>query len=197
MSGLSLAAARSTGPGEISSPGPTSEVLQFSVIYQTYFDFVWRCTRRLGVGPQAIDDVVQEIFIVIDARLSTLNSPTALRSWIYGIIRRTVLAHTRVDRARAESPLDATDEPSLMPTPLDVAEHTDQVKLLWRLLAELDGPKREAFVLAELEEMTMPDIAQALEIPLGTVYSRVRAARQSFDAALARHTARSRGGGDR
>jgi RNA polymerase sigma-70 factor (ECF subfamily) len=172
-------------------------VLQFSVIYQTYFDFVWRCTRRLGVGPQSIDDVVQEIFIVIHARLSTLNSPTALRSWIYGIIRRTVLAHSRMDRARAESPLDATDEPSLMPTPLDVAEHTDQVKLLWRLLAELDGPKREAFVLAELEEMTMPDIAQALEIPLGTVYSRVRAARQSFDAALARHTARSRGGGDR
>lgn len=197
MSGLSLAAARSTGPGEMSGLRLTSEVLQFSVIYQTYFDFVWRCTRRLGVGPQSIDDVVQEIFIVIHARLSTLNSPTALRSWIYGIIRRTVLAHTRVDRARAESPLDATDEPSLMPTPLDVAEHTDQVKLLWRLLAELDGPKREAFVLAELEEMTMPDIAQALEIPLGTVYSRVRAARQSFDAALARHTARSRGGGDR
>jgi RNA polymerase sigma-70 factor, ECF subfamily len=153
----------------------------------------------LGVGPQAIDDVVQEIFIVIHARLSTLNSPTALRSWIYGVVRRTVLAHARVDRARAESPLQVTDEsttPSLMPTPLDIAEHAAQVKLLWRLLEELEGPKREVFILAELEEMTMPEIAHALEIPLGTVYSRVRTARQSFEAALARHTARSKRGGD-
>jgi len=153
----------------------------------------------MGVGPEAVDDVVQEIFIVIHSRLSTLLAPTALRSWIYGIARRTVLAHGRSDRARAESELTDTDEntaPSLWPTPLDIAEHTDQVKTLWRLLQELDAPKREVFVLAEIEEMTMPEIAQALEIPLGTVYSRLRTARQLFEAALARHNARGRRGGD-
>jgi len=194
-----LAAAPSTGPGDISSSRPASEVPQFSVIYQTYFSFVWRCVRRLGIGPESVDDVVQEVFIVIHSRLSTLIAPTALRSWIYGIVRRTVLAHGRSDRARAESELTATDEssaPSLMPTPLDVAEHTDQVRTLWRLLQELDVPRREVFVLAEIEEMTMPEIAQALEIPLGTVYSRLRSARQLFEAALARHNARSGRGGD-
>jgi RNA polymerase sigma-70 factor (ECF subfamily) len=82
-----------------------------------------------------------------------------------------------------------------MPTPLDIAEHSDQVKMLWLLLQELDAPKREVFVLAEIEEMTMPEVAHALEIPLGTVYSRLRSARQLFEAALARHDARSRRGG--
>jgi RNA polymerase sigma-70 factor, ECF subfamily len=172
----------------------------FPVIYRKYFAFAWRCARRLGIGPQAIDDVVQEVFIVVHSRLSTLNEPTALRSWIYGIVRRVALAHFRLDRARVESLLgsaDAMAAPSLRPTPLDTAEHTDQVKLLWRLLEELDEPKREAFILVELEEMTMPEIAQALEIPLGTAYSRVRAARQAFEAALARQTARSKRRGDR
>jgi RNA polymerase sigma-70 factor (ECF subfamily) len=192
--------APTTGLIEHANAGPTGEVPPFPVIYRTYFDFVWRNARRLGVGPQTIDDVVQEVFIVIHSRLATLNDPTALRSWIYGIVRRAALAHNRLDRARAESPLNPTDEsaaPSLRPTPSDIAEHTDQVRLLWRLLEDLDGPKREVFVLVELEEMTMPEIAQALELPLGTVYSRVRAARQAFEAAFARHSARTKRGGAR
>jgi len=198
MSGQSSAAAPSTHSGDNASPGPASELPHFSVIYQTYFSFVWRCVRRLGIAPSAVDDVVQDVFIVIHSRLSTLITPSALRSWIYGIVRRTVLAHGRLDRARAESALTATEEstaPSLMPTPLDIAEHSDQVKMLWLLLQELDAPKREVFVLAEIEEMTMPEVAHALEIPLGTVYSRLRSARQLFEAALARHDARSRRGG--
>jgi RNA polymerase sigma-70 factor, ECF subfamily len=196
----SATTALTTGLMEISNARPTPEVPPFPVIYRTYFDFVWRNARRLGVGPRTIDDVVQEVFIVIHSRLATLNEPSALRSWIYGIVRRTALSHIRLDRARGESPLDPADEnaaASLRPTPLEVAEHTDQVKLLWRLLEDLDGPKREAFILVELEEMTMPEIAQALELPLGTVYSRVRAARQAFEAAFARHSARTKRGGAR
>lgn len=185
--------------GEASSPRAVSQVPTFAAVYQTYFDFVWRSARRLGVGPHAIDDVVQEVFIAVHSRLRTLRDPTALRSWIYGIVRRVALSHVRDDRAGSESLLNTADEstaPSLSPSPLDVAEQTDRVKLLWRLLDELDAPKREVFVLVELEEMTMPEIAQALEIPLGTVYSRVRTARLAFEAALARHLARSKHGGD-
>ncbi|HSU41902.1 MAG TPA: sigma factor-like helix-turn-helix DNA-binding protein, partial [Polyangiaceae bacterium] len=80
------------------------------------------------------------------------------------------------------------------PTPLDVTQQNDQVKLLFSLLEGLDPPKREVFMLAELEEMTAPEIAAILEIPLNTAYSRLRAARQAFEQALARHAARLRGG---
>ncbi len=175
----------------------TPRVPPFSALYRDYFDFVWSCARRQGVGIEAIDDLVQEVFIVIHGRLSTLEHPAALRSWIYGIVRRTVSTYHRSRRARGGSraaPVieGQTHEPS-QPTPLDLAEHNDQVKLLGSLLDELDPPKREVFVLAELEEMTVPEIAELVGVPVNTAYSRLRAARQAFEEALARRNAQ-RGG---
>ncbi len=64
---------------------------------------------------------------------------------------------------------------------------SEDAKLLWRLLGELDERKREVLILAELEEMTAPEIAEAIGIPLNTAYSRLRAARHEFDEALLRH----------
>jgi len=186
----------SPGKAEVSSPRIVSEVPPFRFVYETYFAFVWRSARRLGVGSHAIDDVVQEVFITIHGRLHTLIDPSALRSWIYGVVRRVAATHLRQHRVRAEASLDANDVNStlsLVPTPFDVAELADRVKLLWSLLEELDDLKREVFVLVEVEEMAMPEVAQALDIPLGTVYSRVRAARIAFESALARRHARCRG----
>ena len=69
------------------------------------------------------------------------------------------------------------------------------MKLLWSLLAELDEPKREVFMMVELDELTVPEAADILEIPVKTAYSRLRAARQAFEEALARRAARLHGRG--
>jgi len=162
----------------------------FSKIYAQYFNFVWSSARRLGVEPAAIDDLVQEIFIVIHARVETLERPEALRSWIYGVVRRTVSTYHRTRRARGAIGLTAAAEEEIVsyaPTPLEQTEQNADLVLLQTLLAELDEPKREVFSLVELEELTVPEVADALEIPLNTAYSRLRAARQAFEAALARH----------
>jgi RNA polymerase sigma-70 factor (ECF subfamily) len=139
--------------------------------------------------------VVQDIFVVIHSRLHTLEQPASLRSWIYGIIRRTVSAQRRAKRAKFESVATFSVEPDMQypqqPSPQELAEQSDQVQLLWSLLGKLDAPKREVFVLAELDEMTAPEIAAATEVPLNTVYSRLRAARQELEQALARHHART------
>src|SRR5271157_1771562 len=170
---------------------PTTRVPSFSQIYKLYFNFVWSCTRRLGVSEAETDDVVQEIFIVIHARLNTLERPESLRSWIYGIVRRTVSTYHRAKRAKLASTLTLNTEHDVqypqLPSPQQLAEQSDQVRLLWSLLEKLDAPKREVFVLAELDEMTVPEIAVATEVPLNTVYSRLRAARQELEEALARH----------
>src|SRR5687767_5322047 len=179
---------------------PRAEVSPFESIYREYFDFVWSSVRRLGVGPAAVDDVVQEVFIVIHSRLHTLEQPQALRSWNYGIVRRTVSGHHRSQRAKETSGAALAAEPDARPrppTPLDVAEQNDQVKLLYSILEELDDPKREVFTMAELDELTVPEFAEILEIPLNTAYSRLRAARQAFEEALARHSARRERGGAR
>jgi RNA polymerase sigma-70 factor (ECF subfamily) len=78
-----------------------------------------------------------------------------------------------------------------MPTPLEQAETNAELQLLASLLAELDEPKRDMFTLVELEELSVPEAAEILEIPLNTAYSRLRLARQAFEAALARHEARA------
>ena len=163
----------------------------FRSVYDAYFDFVWTCTRRLGVPPDAVDDVVQEIFVVVHARMETIEQPASLRSWLYGVVRRTVSTYHRGRRVRsAHEASDSFDEARAMqPSPLDLAVLSDELRLLWRLLGEFDGLKREVFVLVELEEMTVPEIAEALGVPLNTAYSRLRAARQEFNAAFARHAA--------
>jgi RNA polymerase sigma-70 factor (ECF subfamily) len=147
------------------------------------------------VSEAEIDDVVQEIFIVIHSRVHTLEQPESLRSWIYGIVRRTVSTYHRAKRAKLASSLTLSTEPDMQypqqPSPQQLAEQSDQVRLLWGLLEKLDAPKREVFVLAELDEMTVPEIASAIEVPLNTVYSRLRAARQELEDALVRHHAQS------
>jgi RNA polymerase sigma-70 factor, ECF subfamily len=171
-------------------------VLPFETIYHQYLDFVWAMTLRLGVSRAATDDVVQEIFMVVHSRLGTLRDPASLRSWIYGIVRRTVSDHHRSQRTRAAFGSTLAAEVELRQpvpqTPLDLTEQSDQVKVLQSLLDELDPAKREVFVLAELEELSVPEIAEALEIPLNTAYSRLRLAREAFEQRLAR---RARSGG--
>jgi len=172
-------------------------VPSFHVLYTQYFEFVWGSARRLGTDEHALDDVVQEIFIVIHSKLHTLEKPAALRSWIYGIVRRTVSNYHRSRRARGDSsPIGVDSElESSQPTPLEATQRNSDLELLALLLAELDEPKREIFALVELDEMTVPEVAEALEIPLNTAYSRLRAARVAFEAALARHEAHHQGKG--
>lgn len=173
---------------------PATELPPFESVYQQYFDFVWSGARRLGVSAAALDDVVQEIFMVIHAKLHTVRQPQSLRSWVYGVVRRTVSDHHRAQRTRDASTGAYALTSDLLrhgpPTPSELKEQGEQMALLFSLLEELDWPKREVFMLAELEEMTAPEIAEALEIPLNTAYSRLRAARICFEEGLARRAAR-------
>jgi RNA polymerase sigma-70 factor, ECF subfamily len=171
----------------------THFVPPFHAIYKEFFQFVWSSARHLGASADAIDDVVQDVFIIIHSRLATLQNPGALRSWIYGIVRRTVSDYRRSRRTRdaAGARLGAelrSTRPSL-PSPLEMAERSSEVEMLESILAELDEPKREIFVMVEVLEMTVPEVVQALEIPLNTAYSRLRLARELFEEALARHEA--------
>src|SRR5450432_1638817 len=178
-----------------SPTSPPSDMPSFQVVYDEQFDFVWTSVQRLGVEPGAVDDVVQEAFIVIHSRLHTLQHPEALRSWVYGVVRRTVSTYHRARRARANVRATAAglEVESPGPTPFDVAQMNSEMKFVARLLAELDEPRRELLALVDLHEMIVPEAAEALDMPLNTAYSRLRKARIAFEAALARHDARGEG----
>jgi RNA polymerase sigma-70 factor (ECF subfamily) len=184
-----LAVLEPVGPEAAPAPVPP-----FQAVYARYFDFVWASARRLGVDSSAIDDVVQEILIAIHGNLHTLQRPEALKSWVYSVTRRTVSNHHRAVRARGGKTTTVVDDQleSHQPTPYEVTQKNSELLLLANLLAELDEPKRELFVLVEIEEMTVPEVADALDIPVNTAYSRLRAARLAFEAAVARHDARAK-----
>lgn len=135
--------------------------------------------------------------MVIHARLHTLERTDALRSWIYGIARRTVSHHFRAGRARMASVASLAAQPTaeLPPTPFDWTEQNDKVRELRCLLEQLDEPKREIFMMAHLDELTVPEIAEILQIPLNTAYSRLRAARYAFEAALESRSEQCENGG--
>jgi RNA polymerase sigma-70 factor (ECF subfamily) len=172
----------------------SATVPPFEAVYAKYFDFVWATARRLGVEVSAIDDVVQEIFIAIHGSLPTLQRTEALKSWIYSVARRTVSNYHRAVRARGGKGTALVDDQleSPQPTPFEVTLKNSDLQLLAGLLEELDEPKREVFALVELEEMSVPEVADALDIPVNTAYSRLRAARAAFEAAVARHDARGK-----
>lgn len=173
------------------------EVPAFESIYAQYFSFVWSSTRCFGVKISAMDDVVQEIFMVIHRKLGTLRQPQSLRSWIYSIARRTATDYHRAERTQSAADvvlaLHTETQKNTQPTPHELTEQGEAAELLSGLLDELDPPKREVFVLVEIHDMTAPEISDGLGIPLNTVYTRLRAARAAFEAALQRRIAREKG----
>ena len=168
----------------------------FAEIYEAHFSFVWRSLRRLGVPQANLDDVTQEIFFVVHRRLTAFEGRSSLKTWLSGIILNVVRAHRRHLVAKhpySLVPEDSSDLDTVTDTaagPHEIASRAEAVCLVERLLGMLDDDKREVFVLAELEEMGAPEIAIALGVPVNTVYSRLRIARQEFEAAVARHRAR-------
>jgi RNA polymerase sigma-70 factor (ECF subfamily) len=152
--------------------------------------------RRLGVSEAAVDDVVQDTFVVLYRKLGDYDARTPIRRYVIGILTRVVADHRRRFRRKESACVPHPEEsdralPSSLPPPSAEVERGEAVRLLETLLAELTEEKREVLVLAQLEEMSVPEIAQVLGANVNTIYARLRAARRDFDAAYARHRART------
>ena len=172
--------------------------LVFAEVYRDNFAFVWRSARALGVGPAALDDVAQEIFVIVHRSLPEFAGRSKLRTWISGIVLNVVRHHRRSLARKSPHELSREEpaDPALLHAagrdPHEAAELAEETRLLQRILDDLDDDKREVLVLAELEELAVPEIAEALGLKLNTAYSRLRLARADFEQAAARHRARER-----
>jgi RNA polymerase sigma-70 factor (ECF subfamily) len=186
------------GPQALSVSQPAhaaGATLTFQEVYSAHFPFVWRSVRRLGIPAGAVEDAVQEVFVVVHRKLSEFEGRSSVKTWLFGIVLRVVRDQRRTLR-RKGTPLQQEDPETVgderVPGPDERAAKAEAVRMLHALLDELDDEKREVFVLAELEQMSVPEIAEALSVNLNTVYSRLRVARQQFEEAVARHRARDR-----
>lgn len=183
--------AASTEAGSGAAPSP--DVPDFPRLYDQYFPFVWRLAASSRVPPAHLDDVVQETFLVIYRRLPSFEGRSSLRTWIAAITRNTALEFLRRKRHRLlGSDVDPDAAASSAMTPAERHETHAAAQLLDQFLDELPEEQREIFVLAEVEQMTASEIAAVLETNPNTVRTRLRAARMSVQASLARHRAAQR-----
>jgi RNA polymerase sigma-70 factor (ECF subfamily) len=177
---------------------PPADEPRFEDVYGEHFPFVWRSVRRLGVDPSAVDDVVQETFLVVHRRIAEFEARSSMKTWLFGIVLRVVRQHRRTLRrkpaqlggAAAMDPEVDQVRDAVERGPHERVAEREAVRALHAILDELDDDKRAVFVLAELEQMTVPEIAEAVETNVNTVYSRLRAARRDFELAVVRHRAR-------
>jgi RNA polymerase sigma-70 factor, ECF subfamily len=156
----------------------------------SHFDPVWRACKRLGVPEAGLDDATQQVFLVASRRLDEID-PRGERPYLLGIALRVAADARRALFRRREVPMDDTFERAgpIGLAPEDLLDEKRAVRLLGEHLERLPDEMREAFVLFELEELSAPEVADLLGVPVGTVASRVRRARES----IRQHLTRKRG----
>ena len=163
-------------------------------IYDQHADFVFRTLRTLGVPDRDIGDALQEVFLTIHRALPQFEERCSMSTWLFTICRSVA----RDRRRRAYRRYEVIDE-SLIDAEPDSAsdlstrlEHRQKLAELDAILADMPEEQRLVFVLFEIERMTGTEISEALGIPVGTAYSRLRLARATFRAAIARRRAAER-----
>jgi RNA polymerase sigma-70 factor, ECF subfamily len=162
----------------IASTRGAAEDLHFPAIFAEHAPYVLRVMRHLGIPPGDLQDQCQEVFVAVFRGLSSFSGRSSLRTWIYGICLRVASNHRRRAHIRRERPCSEPPEQSLPPPQHERFEQRETQESLQRLLAALDPDKREVFVLYELEEMSMKEVAEVCGCPLQTAYSRLHAARR-------------------
>jgi RNA polymerase sigma-70 factor (ECF subfamily) len=172
---------------------PQTRASGFRALYDGHVDFVWRNLRRLGVPLAEADDRTQEVFVVAHRRWDMFEDHGhGPRAWLFQIVLR-VVSDARRHRRRHPEDADggmAEGQRSEPASQLEDIARKEALEQLDRALARIDVGRRAVLVLHEIEEMTAPEIAKAMSLPLNTVYSRLRVARDELERALrgdARH----------
>ncbi|RYE83038.1 MAG: RNA polymerase sigma factor, partial [Myxococcales bacterium] len=154
----------------------------FPEIFQSLAPVVWRFLRRLGVAESELEDLCQEVFLLVHDRLPTFDGDSSLKTWVLGIALRVAANHRRLARVRREVPTaDLPDEAFEAPQEA-LIDQRSAIEQLQRVLTDLDEDKRAVFVLHDIEEVPMAQIAPLVGCPLQTAYARLYAARRLLQA---------------
>lgn len=192
-----LALAAAAGPAarlgqELSAPSPVSRAdrnQRLSNAVALHFDTVWRMLRRLGVPEADADDAAQGVFLALDKRLVDVPVERERGFLLSAAVRVAANTRRQLKRSREDAGLDE-HSPGTEPTPERALEHRQALAELDQALTLMNEDQRTVFALYEIEGFSLPEIARSLDIPVGTATSRLRRARETFEAWLADRRAR-------
>lgn len=172
-------------PAEHSGTAPPD----LAAVYEAHFRYVWRCLRSLGAPDAHLDDALQDVFIVVQRRLPEFDGAAQLRTWLYAIalrVARKYRERARREPASWEAAPESQRELVLEQSGEGAALQNERLALAHAALGVLPDEQREVFVLSRVEQMSAPEIAEVVGVPLNTVYSRLRAGRLAFTAEVQR-----------
>lgn len=165
-------------------------------IYRLHARFVWLSLQRLGVHLSDLDDIAQDVFVIVQRRLDTFDRRARVTTWLFGICMRVAANYRRRRRWTREllSGWADDDRPALLVAADDVLVRREEREIAERALDHLDVAKRATFVMFEIESLSCPEIAELMNVPIGTVYSRLHGARRQLEKTIARDLKRRQRG---
>lgn len=163
-------------------PQPAVQAPSFDALYEDHFGYVWNVCRRLGVPEKDLEDACHDVFVAVHRHLAEYDPSRPVKPWLCGISARVAANHRRKAPNRHEVMGEDVPEPSFDGRTLDDDRAARQ--LVAAALDTLDEDRRVTLVLHDVEGHSVPELAYLLQEPEGTLYSRLRTARQQFAAAV-------------
>ncbi len=162
---------------------PRLSDLDVGAAYDAHGEHVWRSLHRLGVRAADLPDLTQEVFLVVHRRRAEFDAGRSMRGWLWGICVGIAQNHRRRAFRHAERLGDPPERGMGGDAEADLDTHR-RAERGRQALSELDPERRAVFVMFEVEGMSGRAIADALGVPIGTVHSRLHAARAELARAL-------------
>jgi RNA polymerase sigma-70 factor (ECF subfamily) len=167
----------------------------FRLLFDRDFSYVWHSLRRLGVSESDCDDVANEVFVRVHQRFHEYDPGRPSRPWLFAFCARLASDYRKLARHRREAALDSDSKVGIATNgPEELTLRREACSLVLDALDALDDERRQVFVLHEIEERPIPEVAEMLSINIATAYTRLRAARQTFTEAARRLQARGGNG---
>ena len=166
-----------------------ARVAMFDAIFGAHFHYVCRTLRRLGVAAADVEDKAHDLFIAVFHKLDVRNPPARETSWLFASALRIAADYRASARQRREV---VTDDPAAnLVDVANPASHYDarqSREIVLSALQAIDNvDQRAVFILAELDEVPLKEVAETLGISHNTAHSRLRLARAEFERAILRH----------
>jgi RNA polymerase sigma-70 factor, ECF subfamily len=179
--------ARATAGPEPASP---AALAFFRALFEREIPYVWTSLHRLGIAERDCEDLASEVFFRVYQRLDHYDSARPLRPWLFAFAVRVASEHRRLARNRYEE-LGGADDAALLAVAPGKEERED-AEIVRIALGTLDIDKRAVLVMHDLDGHSVPEVAQALSIPEGTAYSRLRSGREQLTQAIRRQKRREK-----
>ena len=172
---------RLASPPEGESASAAGTAPDPEALYDAEIEYVWNSLRRLGIPPRDRDDLSHDVFLAAFRRLDSFDPTRPLRPWLFGIALRVAARYRELARhVREVSTLHEAEDP--LGGPELAYQRTEAQRFVERCLQAVELNRRAVFILHDIDEHPIPEVARALDLPVNTAYSRLRLARAEFTA---------------